>query len=152
MSHVAAVALEIKDLDALEEACKAIGLELVRGQKTYRWYGKWVKDYHGDDAAYKHGIKPEDYGKCAHAVRVKGKPNAYEIGLVEVRPGVFQPVWDFWSGGRGLQAVIGENGGIFKREYALHVGAKDARRKGFQVVREVNKATGKPRLRAFKRG
>lgn len=151
MSHVSRIPLTITDLDALEDACALIGMEVVRGQKTYKWYGRWMNDYDQDDAAYKYGIKPEDYGKCEHAIRVKGNSEAYEIGLVKNPNGEgWVPVFDFWAGGKGLQAVVGDNAGNLRREYTLQEGMRDFGRKGFRTERLFNPATGKARLRAWK--
>jgi len=151
MSHVTAVETIFEDLDAAEQACKPLGLELARGQKTYKWFGSWVNDYHGDDAAYKHGIDPKDYGKCEHAIRVKGNPDAYEVGLVKNPNGPgYVLIYDFWAGGQGLQAAIGKDAGLLRREYALAVGMRDAARKGFRTERRINPVTNKPQMRAWR--
>jgi len=42
MSHIVEVNLLVQDLNALHRACHRLGLELVRGQQTYRWYGRSV--------------------------------------------------------------------------------------------------------------
>lgn len=153
MSHVSAVDLEIVDLECLEKAAEILGLELVRNQSTYRWWGKWVNDYHGTDAAYKNGVDPKDYGRCVHALRVKGNPNAYEVGLInrpDGRPG-YLPVWDFFgSHGRALRDKIGKDGILLKQEYSLQVGMRDMARKGFRVERRVNQATQRPQMRAWR--
>jgi len=151
MSHVSTIKMVIEDLDALEAACKLIGCEMVRDQKTWKWYGKWVNDYHGDDAAYRHGISPEDYGKCEHAIRVVGVDGAYEVGLVKNPDGAgYLPLYDFWAGGHGLQKVIGDNAGNLRREYALQCGMKEMARKGFRTERVVNPVTQKARMRAWR--
>jgi hypothetical protein len=59
MSHITKIDLLIKDLDALDKACGKLGLELVRGQKTFRAYRA---------------------GTCEHGIRAVDSPNAYEIG------------------------------------------------------------------------
>ena len=111
MSHVARIeGLVIDDLDALGEAAKACGLELVPGQRTYRWFGRSVGDY-----PLPAGFTEADLGKCEHAIRVPGSKTAYEIGVVGRRdvngnalPG-FELLWDFWSGGYGLRDLAGRN-------------------------------------------
>lgn len=150
MSHVSSIAIEINDLDALDAACKTLGLELIRGQKTYKWYGRWVNDYSQGDAAYKNGIDPKDYGKCEHAIRVVGKPGAYEVGVARTTDGKLTLVWDLWAGGRGLQEAIGDKGSKLLQEYAMQVGMKEMMTKGFRVEREFNTVTNKPRMRAWK--
>lgn len=151
MSHVTTKELFIDDLEALDQACQNIGtIELVRNQTTYKWYGQWVKDYHADDAAYKNGIDPKDYGKCEHAIRVKGNGNAYEVGVVRDNKGKLRLVWDLWAGGRGLEAAIGKDASVLRSEYNVQVGMKEMRKKGFRVERKVNKATGRLQMRAWR--
>lgn len=66
MSHITTIDLRIDDLDALSKACERLGLELIRGQKTFNGYTK---------------------GKCDHAMRVKGMPETFEIGLAKRKDG-----------------------------------------------------------------
>lgn len=139
MSHVATIEIEVKDLDALAEAAKACGLVLNRGQKTYRWYGRWVNDYSAADAAYRHDIKPEDYGKCEHAISVPGNAKAYEIGVVRKANGSFGLVWDFFAGGHGLMekcSIDGKAAGKLVQEYSTAVAVKKAKQQGFAVQRK----------------
>lgn len=139
MSHVATIEIEIKDLDAMAEACKACGLVLNRNQKTYKWYGTWMKDYSAEDAAYQNGIKPEDYGKCEHAISVQGNASAYEIGVVRKANGTFALVWDFFAGGKGLMekcSIDGKQPGKLVQEYATQVAMKKAKLQGFAVQRK----------------
>lgn len=151
MSHMSTIKLLVNDLDSIDAACKLIGCELVRGQKTFKWYGRWMNDYDAQDAAYRQGIKPEDYGKCEHAIRVTGKPDAYEVGLVKNPNGEgYLLVYDFWAGGKGLQAAIGDNAGNLRREYALQVGMREMSRKGFRTERVINPVTQKARMRAWR--
>ncbi len=151
MSHVSRIQIVITDLASLGKAAAQIGMELVEGQKTYKWYGTWVNDYSAEDAAYRHGIDPKDYGKCEHALRVKGNSDAYEIGLVKNPDGAgWVLVHDNWAGGKGLEAVAGKDAGNLRREYALHVSAKEMARRGFRTERVFNPVTGKERLRAYK--
>ena len=80
MSHIAEVNLLVQDLNALHRACQRLGLELVRGQQTYCWYGRSVGDY-----ALPVGFAKEDLGTCEHAIRIPGNDRAYEIGIVTRR-------------------------------------------------------------------
>lgn len=120
MSHVTAVALEVKDLDCLKAAAKAIGMELVE-KKTFKWYGTHVGDY-----PLPVGFTKEDMGKCEYALRIPGKPGAYEVGVCKARgdkPG-YSLLWDFWGGGYGLQEQIGKQGEKLKQSYAVQVAKK----------------------------
>ena len=138
MSHVTLIDLFITDLDSLEKACERLGLELVRWQKTFKWYGRFM-----GDSAVPAGMKPQDYGKCEHAVKVKGKSGAYEIGLIKRIDGKagYQLVWDNWNGGYGLcEKVMYDysrgkttNADKLKDWYAAEVARKQMARKGFRV-------------------
>jgi hypothetical protein len=138
MSHVAKINLQITNLDALANACARLGLELVKGQKTYRWYGRSVGAYRRADAV----AAPD--GKCEHTIRVKGNPNAYEIGLVKRADGKagYELVWDHWQGGYGLceKVMYGKydrrmpaNADKLKDWYTAEVTRQKMSRQGFQV-------------------
>lgn len=136
MSHVAAVSLEIDDLPSLKEAAKALGLEFITNQTTYKWFGRFMNDYSGENAAHLNGINPKDYGKCLHAIRIPGDSKAYEIGVIkrtDGKPG-FQLVWDFWQGGYGLEKAIGKDGGLLKQSYAVMRAKKEMLRKGYRAT------------------
>src|ERR1019366_9119844 len=117
LSHVASIRLQITELDALKKACAGLGLEFKENQKTFKWYGTWVNDYNAQDAAYRNGIKTQDYGKCTHALSVAGNPDAYEVGLMPNPNGKgFVPVFDFYGAqGAALAAKIGRDGGLLKQ-------------------------------------
>lgn len=95
MSHVVTIDVSITDLDVLKEAIDKLGYQWKANQTTYRWYGVWVNDYHGEDAAYRHNIKTEDYGKCDHAITIPGVD--YDIGVIEAPDGSFKLIWDEWK-------------------------------------------------------
>lgn len=130
MSHVVQIELEIKDLDALAKSAEQLGLELVRGQQTYKWYGHSVGDY-----PIPNGFTANDLGKCEHALRVKGNPRAYEIGLVRTRGkvGSYTMLWDFYGGGFGLQEKVGDDAVKLQNEYAAQVSMRQMQRKGYRV-------------------
>ncbi len=135
MSHVANVDLEIDDLGSLKEAAKAIGLEFMDGQTTFKWFGRFMNDYNGQNAAHLHGINPKDYGKCLHAIRIPGNDKAYEIGVIKNPNGKgFTLVWDFWQKGFGLQDVIGKDGGLLKQSYTIMRAKKEMLRKGYRAT------------------
>ena len=140
MSHVATVDLEIRDLDALAEAAKRVGLELVRDQHTYRWYGRSVGDF-----PLPEGFTEDDLGKCEHALRIPPgeatharKP--YEIGVVKRRDGRpgFVLQWDFYAGGYGMQERAGNDCATLRQAYATVVAAKQLRRQGYAVTETTN--------------
>jgi|GEM_PF-212598 len=125
MSHVATVNVQMTSIDALVKACKQLGLEFVLNQTTYKWFGQWVNDYSAEDAAYLNGIKPEDYGKCLHAIRNPGDPDGYEIGLLAHPSGKgFLPVVDFWgmsTNKNHIAHVVGRDCRKLIQEYSAQV-------------------------------
>lgn len=133
MSHVATVKVEVKDLDALRAACAAAGLEWREGQKTFKWFGTWVNDYDGENAAFRSGIAPADYGKCDHAIGVPGNERAYEIGVVARPDGTYALAWDFYHGGQGLETVAGPGCSRLVQAYAGEVAKRTLRRQGYQL-------------------
>jgi uncharacterized protein DUF1257 len=118
MSHIAEVNLLVQDLNALQRACHRLGLELVRHQPTYRWYGTSV----GDDPLPT-GFAKEDLGTCEHAIRIPGNDRAYEIGIVTRRDGKpgYVLLWDCYQGGYGLVEHVGEQAERLQQMYALEV-------------------------------
>lgn len=120
MSHVASVELKVISLEHLKAACKELGFEFLEGQSTYRWYGRYMADYGADDAAFKHGIKPDQYGKeAAHVLRHKDA--TYDIGVYHSPSGDGSYVlcYDNWNDGNGLEKVAGVGLTKLKTEYGV---------------------------------
>lgn len=116
MSHVVSVKVVIRDLNALEMAAKRCGLELRRGQRSYKWFGQWVGDY-----PLPQGFRSEQLGKCDHVLSLPNNPGAYEVGVVQNADGTFSLLFDFWSGGYGLEAAIGKGAKKLTDEYSWAV-------------------------------
>lgn len=135
MSHVVTGSLIIKDLDALEAACKVLGLEFRKDQKTYRWFGKHVGDY-----PLPKGFRAEDMGKCDHAISLPGSQyrNAYEVGVVKNKEGEgYRLILDFWRGGYGMvEAVGGQNCEKLAKVYSVQVAKKKLKAKGYKITKE----------------
>lgn len=150
MSHVVAYpSLVITDLDVLAQVAESIGLKLVEGT-TYKWYGRWMNDFHAGDAAYKLGIKPSDYGKCdGFKLVIPGDPSAYEIGLHKDPAGSdgYVLVYDFFGPGQKLKELIGEKGEQLKQNYTLALSEKQMKAKGFRVAEKKALPNGKVMLK-----
>lgn len=144
MSHVVNIDLEIRDLDALEQAGKALGMELHRGQTRYKFFGTHVGDY-----PLPKGFTAADMGHCDHALSIKDNPNAYEVGVCRRRDGKegYLLQFDFYGGGRGLMNTIGDEAFKLRNEYISQVSIGKMRAKGFRVMK-VQTAEGKIVLRA----
>ncbi|SRR6266542_744231 len=134
LSHVAAVATEISDLTALRAACNELGLQFMEGQTTYAWFGQWVGDYHGEDAAYKQGIDPSEYGKCSHAIKVPG--STYEIGVKKLANGNHTLIYDFYGPGRKIMEKLGKGCEKLVQHYGLNKAQMIARAKGLITQRK----------------
>lgn len=139
MSHVTDVAVEITDLDCLKRACAKLGLEFRQGKQTYKWYGRHVGDY-----GIPKGFTEADLGKCQHAIGIPGNSQAYEIGVVERRDGKpgYTLHFDFWSGGYGIEAVVGKDCNKLVNHYASEVAQMEAMMLGYTVLGETVKADG----------
>jgi|APCry1669188910_1035180.scaffolds.fasta_scaffold21088_2 hypothetical protein len=134
MSHVSSINLHIKDLAALRAACHELGLTFLENKKSFEWYGHWVDDYSAQDAAYRNGIKPEDYGKCAHAIKIPG--TTYEIGVVNNPKGPgLTLVYDFWGPGETIKQTLGIGLEKLKQIYSTHAATNAARKKGWTIQR-----------------
>ena len=139
MSHVVSPsAVIITDLECLREALlKFPKLKLRENQRTYHWYGKWMRDYNSGDAAYKNGIDPKDYGKCDHALHMDGV--TYEAGVCKRKDGKgYSVVWDFYSDGKCISDYIGDGAEKLMVEYQKALLRKHATTEGltFEVTNE----------------
>ena len=109
MSHISKIELEVKDLGVLGQACSRLGLQLVQGQKTFKWYGQEAQ--------------------CDHCIRVPGA--SYEIGVTN-KSGCYELNCDFYD--KNLEKVIGQKGGLLKQAYAAEKTRIEARKKGYSVI------------------
>lgn len=139
MSHVAKVPkcrIRPDDFDLAAEAAQLCGGRLRLNQKTHKWFGRWVNDYHGADAAYR-TMDPKDFGKCDHAIAIEGDSNAYEIGLVKQKDGLYELVYDNWNQGGGLERPDRFGKGLrnFRRNFSALVSERQLKRDGHRVRR-----------------
>lgn len=147
MSHVAHIDLHVKDLDCLREACKELGLEFREGQTTWRWFGKWMDDYHDESrAAALQGFDPKRFGlDSIHAIGVPGNSDAYEIGVIprqDGKPG-FTLLYDNYCAGNGLENLTGRDLKKLKTEYGMSVGKKKMLKKGYRYAGRKTLANGR---------
>jgi hypothetical protein len=109
MSHISKIELEVKDLGILSQACTRLGLDLLKDQKSFRWYGK--------------------DSQCDHAIRI---PEAnYEIGVLN-KNDLYELNCDFYD--RNIEKAIGKQGGLLKQAYAVEKTKTEARKKGYSVL------------------
>jgi hypothetical protein len=93
MSHIVSIQCELKSLEAIHNACQRLGWTLKQGQRTYRWFGRWMDDTPLpeqllNEAEIKqlptlHPQRRQELlnnilGRCDHAIQIPGA--SYEIG------------------------------------------------------------------------
>jgi hypothetical protein len=144
MSHMATISLTVTDLEALDEACKMLGLELARGVKQYKWYGRFM-----GDSPLPEGIAVEELGHCDHVIRIPGNSQAYQVGVTrsKTNPKEFILLYDWWMNGYGLVDKIGKDAGLLKQSYAIARAKKHLIKQG-KKVKITKKANGNLELRA----
>jgi hypothetical protein len=144
MSHIVKIAIEVKDLDALAAAARALGLELMRGQRTYRHYGA-----HEAQTGLPEGFTMKDLGQCEHALRIVGADKeACEIGIArrrDGRPG-YVLLADMFSYGQ-LPEHVGANCEKLKQNYSSEVARRTLQKQGYRVT-SATKADGRIVLQA----
>lgn len=109
MSHISKIELEVRDIQVLSSACNRLGLELLKGQKTFKWYGKEAK--------------------CDHAIRVPGAK--YEIGVLK-NGSIFELSCDYYDS--NIEKVVGKQAGLLKQAYAVEKAKIEARKKGYSLM------------------
>lgn len=137
MSHITSIAIEIRDLDALEAAARELNATLVRNQRTYTWYGKSVGDY-----PLPEGFTADMLGKCEHAIKLPG--TNYEIGVTRhlTKPSAYTLLYDFWGyggsfhDGHKLKNHFGEGLCRLVQLYGVHAATRTARARGHAVQRQ----------------
>jgi len=131
MSHVTAIAVEIKDLDALDAACAELKCNLRRGQTSYKWFGMSVGDY-----PLPAGFTEDMLGKCEHVINLPGCE--YEIGVARNpnNPKTYTLLFDFWGPGQRLQSHFGNGLQKLVQLYGVHKISSDLKRRGIPFVRK----------------
>lgn len=127
MSHLTKIKVEVSSLDILKAACDRLGIQFVPNQQTYKWWGRWMKDW-----PLPEGINESDLGKCDHAILVPGAD--YEVGVVK-QGDKYTLLYDFWSSG-GLKAALGDNAEKLVQAYAVEAAKAEAQMQGYSVWEE----------------
>lgn len=134
MSHIATIKTEITDLEALELACKELGLEFKEGQTS---------------CLFRPQMNKTDTIPCSHAISLPKGQHWMELGLVKSDKG-YNLVGDellelheeddnglAWA--RMIYArdtnPLGRKYGKLLQSYAVHKTVIEARRKGWSVKR-----------------
>jgi len=128
MSHIADVRMQIKDLDALRSAVETLGGTLVLGQKTHRWFGRFLNDWSSQRAAVNRRDS-STFGTCEHAIRFDGID--YEIGVVKDGDS-YELIYDTYGG--ALEEKLGVGLPLLKQGYGVEVTKRQLSRQGYRVT------------------
>jgi len=135
MSHISRIELQVKDLEAMKQACADCGYEFIEGQKTYKWYGTFV-----GDTPMPEGLTVADLGKCDHAIRVPGA--SYEIGLRKMPDGHYEMLFDYWGPG----GLSGKPDKLFQ-PYAIAATKRLIKKNRYRMIGEKKLEGGAVQLR-----
>ena len=111
MSHFTSIQTQIRDLDSLADACKELGVELIRGGEARGYAGQTRK---GDAV-----------------VRLKGP---YDIALNRQEDGNYALTTDWWNG--HVEKEVGVGFGKLLQLYGVHKATREARKKGYLASRK----------------
>lgn len=116
MSHFVDIQTQIKDIEALKEACSEMALSVLENAEA-RGFGS--QQQHGE-----------------YVIRLKGP---YDIALNRQADGSFSLSTDWWNG--HVEQEVGKNYGRLRQLYAVHKTMREARKKGI-LVRRTAQANG----------
>lgn len=111
MSHFATIQTQVRDMAALREACRELGVELIENAVA-RGYGR--NTHRGD-----------------YVIRLKGP---YDIALNRQPDGCYGLTCDWWDG--HVEREAGANYGRLLQLYGVHKARIEAQRKGYTVRRQ----------------
>jgi len=111
MSHFTSIETQVRDIDALREACAELGVRLLDNTEA-RGFGKARL-------------------KADHVVRLKGP---YDIAVNRAgRNGTYTLTTDWWDG--HVEKEVGPKFGTLLQLYAAHKVMREARKRGHRVHR-----------------
>ena len=110
MSHFTSINTQIKDTDALRDACRELGLELLPNAEA-RGYG-------------------DSRHRGEFIIQLKGP---YDVALNRQTGGHYGLATDWWDG--HVEKEVGRNYGRLLQLYAVHKTAREARKRGLSMQR-----------------
>lgn len=117
MSHISELKIAVRDVDAADAACRELGVELRRNQKTFKNYGN-------------------RQSPCDMAICVPGAGrDTFEAGLIKQKDGSYLVQMDNWQGGYGLNEKIGANATKFLQAYGVCAAEAAAKKQGMVTNR-----------------
>lgn len=114
MSHFTSIQTQIRDLDALSDACKEMGFRFIENAQC-RGYA---------------GITRQ----APHVIRLRGP---YDIAVEPAREndGTYGLTTDWWDG--HVAQEVGEGYGRLLQSYGVHKTTREARLRGLRTTRKV---------------
>ena len=112
MSHFTTIKTEVRDLDALNDACAEMDLKLVPSA-ICRGYAGAVR-------------------KAGHVVRLKGP---YDIAVDPAEGGGYGFSADWWGG--HVEEEVGAGYGRLLQSYGVHKTLREARMRGLRATRQL---------------
>jgi hypothetical protein len=85
-----------------------------------------------------------EMGRSEHAIVFPGAK--WDVGIVQEANGTYRARWDTYSGGGGINAFVGKDGGLLSQAYAVEATKRAARRKGL-LVKETRGEGGSIKLK-----
>jgi Protein of unknown function (DUF1257) len=110
MSHFTEIKTQIKDIDALRQACQEMGLPLLQDAESRGYY--------------------ENKTKGDYVIQLKGP---YDIALNKQPDGTFGLTADLWQG--HVEKEVGQKYVKLLQLYGVHKATIEARKKGISVLR-----------------
>ena len=114
MSHFTTIQTQIKDLDALHDACTELGLKIVQNS-TCRGYAGVVR-------------------KAAHVIKLKG-PYDIAVEPAKENDGTYGLTTDWWDG--HVAKEVGTGYGRLLQSYGVNKTIREARLRGLRSTRRV---------------
>jgi hypothetical protein len=112
MSHFTTIQTQIKDIDALRDACAELGLTLAENAVA-RGYGSLTR-------------------RGEYVIQIPSGP--YDIALSKQPDGTYELATDWWAG--HTERAVGKNYGTLLQLYGVHKASREARRRGYTVRRQ----------------
>jgi len=110
MSHFTTIHTQIKDIEALRQACQELGLALLQNAEARGYY--------------------ENRTRGDYVIQLKGP---YDIALNQQPDGSFGLTADLWDG--HVEKEVGKDYGKLLQLYGVHKATREARKKGWSVLR-----------------
>jgi hypothetical protein len=111
MSHFATIQTQIKDIAALRDACRELGVELIENTQA-RGYGS-------------------NTHKGEYVIKLKGP---YDVAVNRQPDGTFGLTTDWWDG--HVEREVGTNFGKLLQLYGVYKAQAEGRRKGYTTRRQ----------------